>query len=278
MTRRPDRDGMVLLNVLLIMAVASVAVLVMISAQDIEVQRSTRLREAAQAGAYARAGELSAITVLRRDAVEAPDTDNMSEAWAAVGQEDISVPGGRFALSIQDEQARFNINALVDGQSAPIALFQRIATVAGVQPESQIAIANVVRVAGPLTDLGLLRTAGVSPAELAALQVYVTALPIEATLNMNTVEMPLLSVVTGDQTIAENLMRQRSQVGFLVPTDLANAGMVSQPAIGFTSDHYRVTTTVSVGDTTQRLTSRVARIRQINAVDVVVTARRRSAG
>ena len=66
--RRPDREGMILLNVLLILAVASVAVLVMVTSQDIEVQRSTRRRDAAQAGAYARAGELSAITGLRRDA------------------------------------------------------------------------------------------------------------------------------------------------------------------------------------------------------------------
>jgi general secretion pathway protein K len=46
MTRR---EGMILLNVLLVMAVASVAVLIMIAAQDLEVQRSTRLRDAAQA-------------------------------------------------------------------------------------------------------------------------------------------------------------------------------------------------------------------------------------
>ena len=96
---RRDREGMILLNVLLVMAVASVAVLVMIVAQDIQVQRGTRLRDAAQASAYARAGELSAVTVLRRDALTAAASDNLTEPWAQIGQEAIAVPGGRFSAS-----------------------------------------------------------------------------------------------------------------------------------------------------------------------------------
>ena len=73
--RLTRREGMILLNVLLVLAVASVAVLIMVSTQDIEVQRSTRLRDAAQASAYARAGELSAVTALRRDALVAATTE-----------------------------------------------------------------------------------------------------------------------------------------------------------------------------------------------------------
>ncbi len=272
------REGMILLNVLMILAVASVAVLVMVSTQDFEVQRSTRLREAAQAGAYARAGELSAVTALRRDALTAAGTDNLSEPWAAIGQETISVPGGRFSLTIRDEQARFNLNRMVGGDAQAIALFQQIGAAAGVEPADLIRVANIVRIAGPLNDLGLLRTAGLSPEELARLEPWIVALPVDATINLNTVEEPLLALITGDPASARALVLRREQAGLLQPADLATAGVGALPGTGYTSDHYRVVTAVTVGDTSQILTSRLERMRHQSGVDVLVRGRDRAAG
>lgn len=273
-----DREGMILLNVLLILAVASVAVLVMITAQDIEVRRSTRLSEAAQAGAYARAGELSAVTALRRDAREAPVSDNLTEPWAALGQQTVPVPGGSFALQIEDEQARFNLNALHTGEAGPIALFQRIGQTAGLAPETLVRIANVVRIGGPLRDTGLLITAGVTAEELARLAPWVSVLPVGAAINLNTVQPALLAMLTGDAAIADTLVRRRTAAGFLLPADLMAAGMPAIAGTGFVSDRYLVATTVTVGDTTQRLVSQVGRVRRSDGVDVIVTARRRTAG
>ena len=272
------REGMILLNVLLVLAVASVAVLIMVSTQDIEVQRSTRLRDAAQASAYARAGELSAVTTLRRDALVAAGTDNLSEPWAQLGQQDIAVPGGRFALAIEDAQSRFNLNSLHSGEAAPIALFQAIGAELNVDPASLIRIATVVRVAGPLTDDGLIVAAGVPRSDLDKLSPYVVILPEEATTNLNTVGLPLLTLMTRDAEVAAKLLAARTRRGFLIPADLASEGAPSLPGTGFTSNHYRVVTTVTVGDVTQALDSRIARIRRDRAVDVVVTGRRRTAG
>lgn len=276
--RLTRREGMILLNVLLVLAVASVAVLIMVSTQDIEVQRSTRLRDAAQANAYARAGELSAVTTLRRDALVAAGTDNLSEPWAQLGQQAISVPGGRFALAIEDEQSRFNLNALNSGEAAPIALFQAIGASLNIEPASLIRIASVVRVAGPLTDDSLIVAAGVPRADLDSLAPYVVILPKDATVNLNTVGLPLLSLMTNDAEVAGKLLAVRARNGLLTPADLSTEGAPSLPGTGFTSNHYRVITTVTVGDVTQALDSRIARIRRDRAVDVVVTGRRRRAG
>ena len=276
--RLTRREGMILLNVLLVMAVASVAILIMVSTQDIEVQRSTRLRDAAQANAYARAGELSAVTTLRRDALVAAGTDNLSEPWAQLGQQAISVPGGRFALVIEDEQSRFNLNAMQSGEAAPIALFQSIGASVGLDPASLIRIASVVRVAGPLSDDSLIVAAGVPRADLDRLAPYVVILPEDATINLNTVGLPLLTLMTNDAEVAGKLLAVRSRNGLLNPADLATEGAPSLPGTGFTSNHYRVITTVTVGDVTQALDSRIARIRRDRTVDVVVTGRRRTAG
>lgn len=279
MKRRPiRREGMILLNVLLVLAVASVAVLIMVSTQDLEVQRSTRLRDAAQANAYARAGELSAVTTLRRDALVAAGTDDLTEDWAKLGQQDIAVPGGRFALAIEDAQSRFNLNSLHSGDAAPIALFQALGAQQGVDAASLVRIATVVRVAGPLTDESLILAAGVPRAELDKLAPYVVILPEDATINLNTVGLPLLSLVTRDPEVARKLIEARTRRGFLLPADLAAEGAPALTGVGFTSDHYRVVTTVTVGDVTQALDSRIARLRRDRAVDVVVTGRRRTAG
>jgi hypothetical protein len=65
---------------------------------------------------------------------------------------------------------------------------------------------------------------------------------------------------------------------FLVPADLAAEGAPALAGTGYTSDHFRVVTTVTVGDVTQTLDSRIARIRGVGTVDVVVTGRHRTAG
>lgn len=272
------REGMILLNVLLVLAVASVAVLIMVSTQDIEVQRSTRLRDAAQANAYARAGELSAVTTLRRDALVAAGTDNLTEDWAKLGQQDIAVPGGRFALAIEDAQSRFNLNSMHSGEAAPIDLFQAIGAQQNVDQASLIRIATVVRLAGPLSDDSLIVAAGVPRADLDKLAPYVVILPEQATINLNTVGLPLLTLITRDPEVARKLVEARTRRGFLLPADLSSEGAPALTGVGFTSNHYRVITTVAVGDVTQALDSRIARLRRDRTVDVVVTGRRRTAG
>ena len=272
MARRSDREGMILLNVLLVVAMASVTVLIMVAGQDLEIQRSTRLRDVAQAGAYARAGELSAITSLRRDGIVAAGTDNLSEPWAALSQTSVAVPSGRFALAIEDEQARFNLNAMVGGEAGPIDLFQRIGAAAGVAPESLIRIGTVVRVAGPLSDDRLLLAAGITRDELARLSPFVVILPSAARLNLNTVGESLLALVLNDPEAARDLIARRARAGSLTQADLAAVG--AQPAVaGFTSDHFRTTTSVTVGAVDQVVTSRLTRTRGGGRVDVVVTGR-----
>ena len=84
--------------------------------------------------------------------------------------------------------------------------------------------------------------------------------------------------MTQDPEVAGKLLAARARKGFLTPADLASEGAPTLPGTGFTSNHYRVITTVTVGDVTQALDSRIARIRRDRTVDVVVTGRRRTAG
>lgn len=274
--RPPRREGMILLNVLVIIAIAAATVAVMIASGDIELQRSIRLHDAAQAQAYARAGELSAVTALRRDALIAPESDYYREPWAAIGQTSIAVPGGRFALAITDEQARFNINSLVAADAVTASRFMRVARYAGLNPGAVAQIAAIVAALGPLRDEGVLRTAGVAPEDLDRLRPLIAFLPPAEKLNLNTASVALITALVDDPQSARTLVERRERNGRLTEADLADAGLAGLG--GFTSDHFLLTTTVRVGEVTQTTRSRLTRsLGPTKEPQVKVTGRRRTA-
>jgi len=273
--RRLDREGMILLNVLVIVAIAAATVAVMIASEDIQVQRSIRLHDAAQAQAYARAGELSAVTALRRDGLTAPESDAYAESWGAIGQQAIAIPGGKFALSIADEQARFNLNALVTGDAVAVARFGRVGRGAGLAPGTIVQIATIVEAVGPLRDEGVLRTAGIPAGDLDRLRPLVAYLAPDAKLNLNTVDGGLLGVLVDDPRLLRPLLERRARNGLLTEADVAAAGLTGLG--GFTSNHFLVTTVVRVGDVTQTTRSRLTRTIDPTGSRVTVAARRRTA-
>lgn len=274
--RRNSREGMILLNVLVIVAIATAAVVVMISAQDIEVQRTIRLTDASQAQAYTRAAEASAIVALRRDGISAADSDSYAEPWAAVGQREIDIPGGRFAVAIEDEQARFNLNSLRGGGPIPSSWFSAIARGTGVSTASVNQIVTVVDGLGPLSDDGLLRTAGIDPADLDRLKPYLSYLPTDAKLNLNTVAPDLLTLIAGNVDGVRLLSDRRAAKGAVTEPDVAAAGMTGFG--GLTSDHFLVVSKVQIGDVTRITRSRLTRSANSQGVTVRVESRRRSSG
>lgn len=264
---------MILINVLALVGFAAAALLMMSVEQDAGLARALQQREAAAAVAAARGGELSAIVALRRDMADAPAVDHPREAWGAVVQTDTPISGGRFSLTVDDAQARFNINNLRGGDILALALAARGAA-AYKLPDTAIGrIATYLDTVGPLQDLTDLRRAGVDAASLAALSQVAVALPGRTTVNINTAGEPLLALLTADPAAARLLVERRRATGFLTPADLQGAQILLPPGVGFTSDNYIVTTTVTIGATTVRLTSRLQRRRDAAGPQVVVLAR-----
>ena len=264
---------MILLNVLILVAIAAAAVTVMIASEDIEVRRTIRLKDAAQAQALSRAGELSAVVALRRDALQAPSADAYDEPWAAIAQKPTAVPQGRFALAISDEQARFNINSLVRDDAIAASRFRRIALEAGLTETSFAAVAALVRTAGPLKDDTMLSVLGLTSAEIAGLGRMIAYLPPEARLNLNTVDPDLLSVLLDDPSTVKGFLALRDAKGQISQADLDRFGL--NGVGGLTSSHFSLTTTVSVGNATLVTLSRIERFATPQGAQAVVTARRR---
>ncbi len=250
------RQGMVLLNVLIVVAISAAAVTVMIVAQDMEVRRAIRLHDAAQAQSYARAGELSALVALRRDLITAPALDVATEPWGGIGQDAVAIPNGGFSLKIADEQARFNVNALAEGSPIPAGALLEIAQLTGVSRDTVSLIELTLMALGPLRDDGPLRTAGVDPADLDRLSPYVVFLPPDAKININTADPALLEMVLRDPATVRRVLERRRQGGM---SSEEAAALGAGGLFGASSSHFRVETDVRVGDVRRRTVSRISR-------------------
>ncbi|HVJ01635.1 MAG TPA: Type II secretory pathway component PulK-like protein, partial [Sphingomonas sp.] len=135
MSPREEEEGMILVNVLMFVAIAAALVALMISREELALDRALRSREAARAMAIVRGGELSALVALRRDGEVAPDVDHQGEPWAKLSEAGAPIEGGSFDLAIGDAEGRFNINAVRAGDAASTILFQSIGEAAGLTPE-----------------------------------------------------------------------------------------------------------------------------------------------
>ena len=76
---------------------------------------------------------------------------------------------------------------------------------------------------------------------------------------------------------AQMLVAQRGRAGFVTTEDLSRLGLSPPLGSGFTSNHFWVRTTVTIGETSQTLTSLLQRTVRDGRPEVVTVARWRGA-
>lgn len=258
---RDDEQGMILVNVLLFVAIASGLVLLMIDREELALDRGLRMREAARAQAIVRGGELSALIALRRDGETAGDVDHAGEAWAKIGAAAAPIEGGTFDLAIGDAEGRFNINTVRTGEAGAVVLLQEIANQIQMPPEQVMAAIQYVRQQGPVTDLRPLLQAGVDPKIAAQLEKVVTALPGDTTINLNAATPELIAILFNDPLVASRLVQVRARQGFLTLKDLNDQHVTLPWGCSFRSSTFWVRTRARIGGTTQQEATLIQRRR-----------------
>lgn len=301
--------GVALVTALLVVSLATVAAVAMATRLHVDVRRTGNLLHGEQAYAYAVAAESWAEVILRRDAKEST-IDTLAENWAT-SLPPITVEGGYVSGRIEDLQGRFNVNNLVGADGKPstpdLEYFKRLLEV--LQLEAGLADAlldwidadiNATFPDGAEDDFYLLQTPpyraanrplssiselrlvkGYTPAVVAALEPYVTALPAASKINVNTaspVVLQALHAQLGPQE-AEQMIEARgedgfSDVGAFLALD-ALAGLQLDVGMDIKSDWFSVLTDVRVGRGEARLESRVHRTEAAVQVDYRVRTRRR---
>lgn len=274
MRRRDDEAGLILVNVLMFVAIASGLVLLMISREEIALDRGLRTREASRALAVVRGGELSALVALRRDAQLSPEVDHVGEAWAKLSEAGAPIEGGSFDLAIADAEGRYNINAVRRGDATSLILFQTIAREVGLTEEQMVAAIAYVRLRGPVTDLRPLRMAGVDAKVAARMERLVTALPGETSLNLNAADGEMLRILFRDPLVASRLVAVRERQGFLTLKDLTDQNVTMPWGSSFRSNTFWVRTRATIGGTSQQGATLIQRRRNVEGVVEAVPVER----
>lgn len=288
--------GVALITVLLVVAVVTVVCAGIIARQQLSIRSSANQLHVRQAWHYALGGETLAKALLRRDLQQgdprAP-VDHLGEPWAQPLTPFALDEGGELRVHIIDPTGRFNLNSLVR-QGAPndaaVAQFRRL--LAGLQIEAPYAERlldwldadqepsggygaedNQYLLAAPayraanrtLVDVSELRLLlEMNEVDYRRLLPWVSALPADATLNVNTASARVLaSLVEGlPLSTAEGLVDARASQGYAdLPSFLAQLpGMpVQSQGLAVGSQYFQVISEVSVGDRRQVLRSTLQR-------------------
>ncbi len=251
----PEERGMILINVLVIVLLATSVLAVMLAGQDSIVEHSLSTREATQAMAIARGGELSAVVALRRDLASGISSDNLTEPWANINENNRAIEGGKFSISVSDGQARFNVNSLVRGGVTSRGSLTDIATAAGLAPGTADRITGLIALTGPVDDLSALQAAGLNDEQLGKLAQFCTALPEATTVNLNSAPEALIAALANNADTARTIVALRGRNGGLTPAALSAANVLPPTGSGITSDYFWSRARVTIGGTAQSLTS-----------------------
>lgn len=271
MSRRATDSGVVLINVLVVLAIAGGLMFLLIATQEAALDRVARASDAAIAEQIALGAEASVVDALRRDLDEAPDLDHLQEAWArGVIQDEVILPTGKFSVQVVDLQAKFDVNQLAGASVVTLEFGRRLMRALDLPPETADQIARILGVTQGVEKLDDLGDFGVSAEALSALAPYVGALPVSGTINLNTVDPFLLAVMLQNRGQAAQLIRLRTGRGYLTLADLNEANVIRPQNSGLVSNAYLVVVQAQAGTARIKMETVVVRtnLRGVKAVDI----------
>ncbi|HEX5842735.1 MAG TPA: type II secretion system minor pseudopilin GspK [Pseudomonas sp.] len=289
--------GMALITVLLVVAVVTVVSAGIIARQQLSIRSSANQLHVRQALHYALGGEILAKAILQRDLRQgdprAP-VDHLGEAWAKNRAPFTLDEGGTLRVQILDPSGRFNLNSLLrQGQPNEAAVAQLRRLLLGLQIEAPYAERlldwldgddqpsggygaedNQYLLAQPpyraanreLLDVSELRLLlEMSEADYQRLLPYVSVLPADATLNVNTASARVLASLADGLPLstAQGLVAARGAEGYSdVPSFTAQLGglQVQSQGLAVGSQYFQVLSEVTVGERRQVLRSTLQRV------------------
>ncbi len=210
------QSGLALISVLLIFAIVAVLAGAMIERQGLDIQRSGNLQALQQARAYSSGIEYAVRSGLRLDFDNNPDVDHPEEEWAK--PHTYPLQPGSAEIQIFDAQSRFNLNGLhktATDRSAQVQRFKNLLAELGLdqtiadrtqkfmdensQVDNDYLSAEVpYRASYNLFKhpSELLLVQDVNAESYRKLVPYITALPVSATLNVNTASNKVLAALS----------------------------------------------------------------------------------
>lgn len=236
MINNSKQGGLALISVLLIFAIVAVLATAMIERQSLDIQRSANLQALQQARAYTAGIEYAVRSGLRLDFDDNKAVDHLLEEWAT--PHTYPLQPGMAEIQIFDAQARFNLNGLHNTANQPEVQTQRFKNLlAELGLDSSIAdrarrfidaesmVDNDYLSADPPYRASyelfkhpseIMLVSGVDQAAYRQLLPYITALPVAATLNVNTASNKVMAALSSRWSLeeADGVISERGEKGF----------------------------------------------------------------
>ncbi len=241
-----DERGAALITVLFVFMIAALIAMGMLTRTRLVTLRTGNMLSQNQAYAEALGAELWARQLLLVSAKREPGLDHLGQPWANANAAAL-VTNGALTLRIEDEQARFNLNGMIDSDLER-GRFLQLVRLLGLREEvAPIIIARLGTKAAPqlLHDESELRAIeGLLPDEVTRLMPHVVALPeTESTLNVNTASDMLLRAYIPDAEAYARFITALRKTNYLTRAELNAIGVITK-GMDVTSAHFQVTVMV----------------------------------
>lgn len=277
---RAQQRGVAIVLAMGVVAMAAIA------ATAIMISQSTWARQNELGAAHVQAQTLIQVGIdwaraVLSDDRRASNIDHLGEPWA-LRLPPIPVENGSLDGHIEDQQGKFNLNNLVQGDKlnlAQLAHFQRLLTLLELPPALAYALADWIDADGlpqpqdgaedayylslqtpylaanqPLIDVAeLALVRGFDASVRDRLRPFVTALPRFTAVNVNTAPPEIISAIVDGLSLddARAVVEQRERTYFLNFSDFFNRlpGGLTVPAehVSVSSDYFIVTMQVTIG-------------------------------
>ncbi len=293
----PSRQrGVALITALLIVALAALLASGMLARQNLSIHRSGNLFAQEQAWWYAIGAENWAAKILERDRRD-NQTDHLQENWATA-IDFLPVEGGVLTGKLIDQQGLFNLNNLAGNSEEEAAKqLQRLLPLVGIDPFGAPALAKAIldwidegvesdspdaaeddyylslrdmpyRAANqPITSITELRLIkGVKPEDYLALAPFITALPDNTPINVNTAPKEVLAALVPNMTLEEaaQIEARREAQPFkdrqeFLSQEILAGRQINADLIGVESEYFLLDVLATVGTTRVKLYSLLRR-------------------
>ena len=271
--------GVALITVMLILALATILAVSMTSRQQLDIHRSANIFNFEQAFQYVLGAELWAKQILKRDR-EDNKTDSFKDDWAMVLPA-LPVEGGQIKGQLEDLQARFNINNLVQEgkpQKLYIERFKRLLRnlelnedlslvlvdwmdsneevgFLGAEDNEYLNLSPAYRTANQsMEDVSeLLLVKGVDYETYEKLRPFISVLKSNVAINVNTASAEVLSSIVKDITLedAKSIVEERKKETYSKLEDFLQHPLLKQKKINteglsVSSNHFQLNSTSQI--------------------------------
>ena len=279
MNLKGKENGVALITVMLILALATILAVSMSSRQQLSIHRSANIFNFEQAFQYVLGAESWAKLILKRD-LDNNQTDSFDDDWAMI-LPPLPIEGGQMKGQIEDLQARFNLNNLVhDGKPSKVYVEQFKRLLRNIELNEDIAPVIVdwidlneevgflgaedneylnslpaYRTANqPMNDLSeLLLLKGFDFKSFEKLSPFVCVLGTESQINLNTASAEVISSIVEDFTIedAKSLIEDRNKENYKKVEDFIEHPLLKQKKItkeglAVSSQYFQLNSTVQI--------------------------------